>query len=242
MSERYLKEILQKSFNIVCLLGRAPAAEQGCDFYTDDFSFHVEEKYGRTPGEICSSTFYNNRPQEFYSFYRDNILRRRGEPDEVNFTLKRMEDDGRLKGIITRGFFDLSHRAGCRDVIHLSGNIASTTCPHCGKGFGADYILTHTPLPYCDRCGMLIHPGIALSGEMLDSQVMTKAIERITSAEVLLVLGCSLQSTLGSMAHYFNGEKICLVNRVSDYSDQAADCVCIGDIGKILRTAYPPRE
>lgn len=242
MSIQYLRQILEGSRNIVCLLGRAPAAEQGCDFYREEFSFDIEEKYGRSPDEICSSTFYHNRPMAFYRFYREDILGRRGEPDECNFALKRMEDDGRLRGIITRGFFDLSRRAGCRDVIHLYGNIDRNFCPHCGKIFSADYILSHTPLPMCDACGTLIHPGIALSGEMLDSRLMTQAIERISTAGVLLVMGCSLQSRLGSLARYFNGDRIALVNRVSNYSDQAADCVCIGDIENIMREAYPPHD
>ncbi len=242
MSIQYLRKILEESRNIVCLLGRAPAAEQGCDLYREDFSYDVEEKYGRSPGEICSTTFYHNRPMAFYRFYREEILNRRGEPDECNYSLKRMEDDGRLRGIVTRGFFDLSRRAGCRDVIQLYGNVDRNFCPHCGKVFPADYIMTHTPLPMCDSCGTLIHPGIALSGEMLDSRLMTQAIEKISSAETLLVTGCSLQSTLGSMARYFNGDRIALVNSVSNYSDQAADCVCIGDIEKIMREAYPPHD
>ena len=241
MSIQYLQRILGSSRNIICLLGRAPAAEQGCDIYREDFSFDVEKKYGRSPDEICSTTFYHNRPMAFYRFYREEILNRRGEPDECNFALKRLEDDGRLQGIITRGFFDLSRRAGCHNVTHLYGNINRNFCPHCGKTFPADYVLTHTPLPMCDACGTLIHPGVVLSGEMLDSQLMTQAIEKVSAAGVLLVIGCSLQSRLGSLARYFNGDKLCLVNQASNYSDEAADCVCIGDIEKIMREAYPPR-
>jgi NAD-dependent deacetylase len=94
----------------------------------------------------------------------------------------------------------------------------------------------------CDDCGTLIHPGIALSGEMLDSRLMTMAIEQITSADILLILGADLQSRLGSMAKYFNGDKICLVNSYPHYSDQAADCVCIGNISKIMHEAYPAEK
>jgi NAD-dependent deacetylase len=239
MSISYLKEILTNGNNIVCLLGKATAAEQGCDLYREDFSYDVEARYGRSPSEIVSSTFYNNRPEVFYEFYREDILKRSGEPDDLNYSLRQMEIDGKLKGIVTRSFFDLSGRAGCQNVVSLYGNIEKNSCPHCNKEFSSEYILANKPLPKCDDCGTLIHPGIALSGEMLDSQVMTRAIEQITAADILLVLGTDLQSRLGSMAKYFNGDRICLVNSYSHYSDQAADCVCIGNISAIMHEAYP---
>ena len=239
MSVNYLKSILNQAGNVVCLLGRAPAAEQGCDLYREDFSYDVEIRYGRSPSEIVNSTFYNNRPETFYEFYREDILKHRGEPDEINYSLRRMEDDGKLSGIVTRGYFNLSRRAGCRNVVSLYGNIDSNFCPHCRKQFGVDYILEHRPLPYCDSCGTMIHPGIVLSGELLDSRNVNRAVELISAAEVLLVLGTDLHTRLGSMAKYFSGDKICLVNRYSHYSDQAADCVCIGDVEEIMHEAYP---
>lgn len=242
MSIAYLKTILNEGSNIVCLLGRGPAAKQGCDVYREDFIYDVETRYGRSPGEIVNSTFYNNRPEIFYEFYRDEILKRRGEPDEINFALKRMEDDGRLIGIVTRGFFNLSKRAGCHNIVHLYGNIDRNTCPHCGKVFDANYILEHKPLPLCDECGTLIHPGIALSGELLDSRVSNRAAEMISSADILLVIGADLQTPLGSLTKFFNGDRLCLVNNAPHYSDEAADCVCIGDMEQIMREAYPPRE
>lgn len=239
MSTEFLSKILQRNSNIVCLLGRGPAAEQGCDFYREDFIYDIENKYGRSPGEIVNSTFYNNRPEIFYRFYREEILKRRGEPDEVNYSLKQMEDDGKLRGIVTRGFFDLSRRAGCHNIIHLYGDIDHNFCPHCHEKFDADYILRNKPIPMCDKCGQMIHPGIALSGEMLDSQVMTRAIELISSADVLLVIGAELDSTLGSMAKYFNGDWLCLVNRTPHYSDETADCICIGNVADIMHAVYP---
>ena len=68
---------------------------------------------------------------------------------------------------------------------------------------------------------------------------MNRAIELISSADILLVVGTDLQSRLGSMAKYFTGDRICLINTTDHYSDEAADCVCIGNIAKIMHEAYP---
>ena len=209
-------------------------------FYHSDFIYDIEQKYGLSQDEIFSTTFYHNRPVRFFEFYRDEILKKRGEPGPVNYVLKKMEDDGRLNAIVTRGFFNASTRAGCKNVIHLYGQIDENKCPHCGKVFSAEYILEHKPLPKCDACGTLIHPGVVLAGEMLDSAVMTHAAEVISCADVLLVIGCNLSSRLGAMARYFNGQKIALVNNEPHYTDRKADCVCIGDsIEEIMLEAYP---
>lgn len=235
MSIDLLKTILKESNNIVCLLGRAPASEQGCDFYRDDFIFDIEDRYGCAPEEIWTGPYVQNRPAAFYSFYRDEVLKKRGEPDEVNFFLKRLEDERKLSGIVTRGFFGLSSRAGCRNVIPLYGTIDENYCPHCGTIYPASYIMEHQPIPYCEKCQTMIHPGVRMVGEMLDPVRMTKAIELISSADVLLVIGCTLQSSLGALAKYFSGEKVCLINKTEHYSDSAADCVVIGEFSEIIR-------
>ena len=239
MSIAYLRSILESGTNIVCLLGRAQAVSNGVEYYTEEFSFEVEARYGRSPEEIVSTTFYNNRPEVFYQFYRDAFLRHPGEPDVVNRTLKQMEDDGKLSGIVTRSHFGLCERAGCHNVIPLYGDIEHNRCPRCGRIYPASYVLEHTPIPLCETCGIMLHPGIALQGEMLDNRRMNQAVELISSAEILLIIGTDMNSHLGALAKYFSGDRVCLINDRDHYSDQAADCICIGNIEKILEAAYP---
>ena len=239
MSVAYLKQILTGSRDIVCLLGRAPAIAGGCDFYREDYAYEIETKYGRSPGEIFSSSFFINRPKAFYECYREEVLKRRGGPDACNYALKRMEEDGRLLGIITRGFFNHSRMVGCKNVIQLYGNIDANTCPHCGKVYDADYILEHTPLPCCENCGSLIQRGIALQGEILDNLQITRAADLIARARVLLVLGTSLHSTLGELVKYFKGSFLAVVNSVEEFADHKADCFCAGNVAEIMGEAYP---
>ena len=243
MSIRYLKEILREGKHIVCLLGREAAAQNGGVFYQRDFSYDIESKYGMSPDEIFSTTYFHNRPQEFFRFYREEVLMKRAEPTGVHSVLKRMQDDGKLSAIITRGFFNASQKAGCTNVIHLYGTVDDNRCPHCGEKYSAEYILEHRPIPKCEKCGTMIHPGVILAGEMLDSSVVTNAAEAISCADTLLVVGCNLASRLGSLARYCNGNKIALVNTIEHYTDRRADCVCIGpSLEDILTGAYPEAE
>ena len=63
MSVEYLKKILTENSGIVCLLGRAQAIAGGCDFYREDYAYEIETKYGRSPGEIFSSSFFQKQAQ-----------------------------------------------------------------------------------------------------------------------------------------------------------------------------------
>lgn len=103
MSVAYLKTILEESKNVVCLLGRSLASNYGCDFYNDMYGDEIELKYGYSLEEIFSSVYFNNRPASFYEFYREELLKKRGAPTECDYALRRMEEDGKLLGIVTSG-------------------------------------------------------------------------------------------------------------------------------------------
>ncbi|MCQ2510334.1 MAG: hypothetical protein MJ116_07710 [Lachnospiraceae bacterium] len=238
MSVEYLRSIIQNSDRIAVLLGRNPAMHSGCEFYKEEFDYDVEEKYGRSSEEIFSSNFYHNRPKEFYDFYREEILKKQGELDEANRLIKRLQDAGKLEGVVTRGFFNRCRRAGVTKEIQLYGSIDSNRCPRCGKIFDSNYILSTTGIPKCDSCSIPIHPGVVLKGEMVDNYNMTMAAEIVSRADTLLIIGTNMNSPLVSMLRYFSGRKVALVNSEPHFADRKADCVCIGDFDEILTKVF----
>lgn len=239
MSVPYLQNLLQRGNSIVCLLGKAPLAEQNCDFYRETYRNEIRGRYGRTPEEIVSGTFFRHSPEVFYAFYRDEMLLKRGEPDTVHFVLKQMEEDGKLRGIITDGYFGLSGMAGCSNIVSLNGNVDRNRCPKCGKIYDSSYVLQNRPVPLCPKCGRILHPGIALQGELPNTAALAHAKELIMGADLLLLLGTGLNSPLGSLAKYFSGDRVCIVNTEESRYDQTADCICTGNIQEILNEAYP---
>lgn len=45
--------------------------------------------------------------------------------------------------------------------------------------------------------------------EMIDNRLLTKAVDEVSNADVLLMLGCSMRSDLGSMfTKYFKGKRL----------------------------------
>lgn len=234
MSIEYMTRLIKDSSNIVCLLGRAISAQSGCDMYRDSYNYVIEQKYGKPLEEILSAGYYTNRSKDFFEFYRNEILMRRGEPNETHFALRRMEQQGKLRQIITRGIFDLARIAGCTNVTSLHGSIYDNQCPKCGRRYDYTYMMRE-PLPLCENCGSIVNPSILLRGELVDNMKITQAASYVEQAEILLVVGTTMHSHLTeSFLKYFNGSKVILISETASYDDRKADCVCIGSVPDIM--------
>src|SRR5262249_33078010 len=53
--------------------------------------------------------------------------------------------------------------------------------------------LEHAPVPACPRCGDVLKPGVVLFGEILPASTLELAIELARAAELVLVVGSSLE-------------------------------------------------
>ncbi len=115
-SLEYVKKVLADAERVVCLVGRGTTFQTGCQLYDGDFEYEIESRYGLSVEEIFSESYYNNRTREFFEFYREEVLKHCGEPNAVYQTLARMEQDGKLIGIISRSIFGLCERAGFKTL------------------------------------------------------------------------------------------------------------------------------
>ena len=41
-------------------------------------AYDIESRYGYSPEELFSAAFYNTRPSQFYEFYKNEVLSKRG--------------------------------------------------------------------------------------------------------------------------------------------------------------------
>ena len=69
-----LQEMIDKSNNIVFFGGAGVSTESGIkDFRSVDGLYN--EKYDYPPEMILSHTFFMNKTEEFYKFYRDKMIK-----------------------------------------------------------------------------------------------------------------------------------------------------------------------
>jgi NAD-dependent deacetylase len=232
----YLSSVIDKSQYLVCLMGVKVSSEYGCTNYRDENdAYEIEAKYGYSPEEMFCSSFYNTRVDQFYQFYKADMIRELGTVNEDMGVLKRMEDSGKLKAIVTRDIFSLARRVGCRNVYELHGSVFDNKCPHCGRKYPVEYIQNSKGVPRCESCGTVIRPGVTMVGEMVDNALISKAAAEVKQADTLLVLGCNLKSALtDTFLRYFEGRELVLIHEKEHYADKKADLVIYGKPMDIL--------
>lgn len=239
MREKNMLNILRDSSYTVVLSGTGLMAESGYPLLRDGAeSYEIEEQYGYSFEEIFSSTFYSARKDLFFRFYKEILLKAvETPPGDGFYALKALQDHGLINSIITRRIAGLEDRAGCRNVINMKGTVYQNVCPSCGKHYPVEYMKSAKGVPLCEDCLVAIRPQVCLFGEMIDNSVMTRAAEEVARADVLIVLGASLTSSLCSqMIQYYTGSNLILVSDQEHYSDERADIIVRGRCDEFLKS------
>ena len=227
-------KIINESNNIVFFGGAGVSTESGIpDFRSKDGLYNQKYKY--PPEEILSHTFFMNNTGEFYKFYRDKMNSLKYEPNITHLKLAKLEKIGKLKAIITQNIDGLHQKAGSRVVYELHGSVLRNYCMKCKKAYSADYIFSNENIPICE-CGGLIKPDVVLYGEMLNDDIVSKSIEAIKNAEVLIIGGTSLTVyPANSLIYYFKGKKLILINKDFTQMDNMADLVINDSLGNVFK-------
>ena len=233
---KILRKALDESKYTVVLGGPGVLEESGYFVQKDpEKAYEVEKKYGVSVEYIYSSAYFNTRPDQFYDFYKNEIIKTDLEPNETEKALAAMEAAGKLQCVVTSNVYDLSGRAGVKNVINLHGTIYQNICPHCHTEYSIDYIRKAPKVPLCEKCNSVVRPMISLFGEMVDSQVMTRTTEEVEKADVLLLLGTTLESLVfKNYIRYFTGKTIAIIHKEPHYTDTKADIVIYGMPKEIL--------
>ena len=237
MTEREtLKQWLSESENIVFFGGAGVSTESKIpDFRSTDGLYN--QQYAYPPETILSHTFYMGRPEEFYRFYRNKMLFPDAEPNRAHKALAKLEQEGRLRAVITQNIDGLHQKAGSREVLELHGSVLRNYCTKCGKFYGLEAVLESDGVPRC-TCGGVIKPDVVLYEEGLDQHTLQKAVYYISNADVLIIGGTSLTVyPAAGLIDYYGGKKLVLINKSVTPMDSRADLVISGPIGEILGDA-----
>lgn len=170
--------------NLVVLTGAGISAESGIATFRDADGLWE----GHDVMEVASPAGWNKNPALVLDFYN----KRRAQLDQVepnlaHHCLAGLERDYKVS-IITQNVDDLHERAGSSDIIHLHGELRKMRS-----------VLNHKildckkPIKLGDLCkdGGQLRPHIVWFGEEVPA--MDLAIEKVSQAHVLLIVGTSMQ-------------------------------------------------
>lgn len=199
--------------------GAGVSTESGVpDFRSKDGLYNQHdvrfEKY--KPEYLLSHSCLVNEPKVYYEFHRQKMDTRSIEANNAHKYLAKLEELGKLQGIITQNIDGLHQKAASKNVFEIHGSALRNYCPRCKKSYKEDYIFkAKEPIPYCE-CGGIIRPDITLYEESLPEAAVDKAVRCISKAEMLIIGGTSLTVyPAASFIDYFNGKYLVIINRDS---------------------------
>lgn len=197
-------------------------------------------KYGCSPEEVVSHTFYVEHPEEFYEFYDTRMVVRNVRPNITHRVLAKMEEQGKLLGVVTQNIDGLHQLAGSKRVFELHGSIRRYICRSCHEVYDLDYVtdarhrLANSHIPYCP-CGGMLKPDVVLYEEPLDNDVIEGAVSIIEQADMLIVGGTSLVVyPAAGLINYFSGKHLVLLNRDTTPYDNRAELVIHDSLGQVF--------
>lgn len=194
------------------------------------------------PMAVASIFGFRANPQAFYDWVyplAETILK--AKPNAAHLALAQLERAGILNGIITQNIDMLHQRAGSQAVYELHGHFREATCTHCFRTYDGvtvlEQFLHNRAIPRCDACNSVLKPNVILFGEQLPIQVLRRAQEVAKQADLMLVIGSSLEVAPASEIPLLarrQGAKIVIVNLECTPLDRDADVVLHEDAAYLV--------
>ena len=238
-----LKKIIDGSSKIVFFGGAGVSTESHIpDFRSADGLYNAKTKYGLSPEEMISHSYFMRNMDNFFEYYKNNMIFPDAKPNKAHIALAKLEEEGKLLGVVTQNIDGLHQVAGSKKVYELHGSVRKNRCMDCGRSFDLDYVMDPAhcdgSVPKCDKCGGVIKPVVVLYEEALDDEIVSGAVRAISEADTMIVGGTSLVVyPAAGLINYFRGKPLVLINKDSTPYDSQADLVIHDSIGKVLGEA-----
>lgn len=239
MCVKKVAEMIKECGNIVFFGGAGVSTESGVkDYRSKDGLYNTVKEYGVSPEEILSHSFFFEKPEVFYDFYRKYFIVD-AKPNDAHKVLAELERMGKLRAVITQNIDGLHQMAGSKNVIELHGTAGSFSCYDCGREAEAEEVIgviKNGGVPICKYCSGRVKPKVVLYGESLYDGVAESAVNFVSRADMLIVGGTSLAVyPAASFVRYFGGKYIVIINKTETGYDNSADLIVRENIGEFLR-------
>ena len=229
-----LQRMIDESNYIVFFGGAGVSTDSGIRDFRGKNGMY-KEKYQNFPpeyllGERC---FYNDT-ELFFDNYIKNMNCLDKKPNVTHLYLKKLEDAGKLKAIITQNIDGLHQKAGSQNVYELHGTIMENYCIKCNKKYDAKYVFESVKIPKCS-CGGIIKPNVVLYGQMLPEEAYNKSVYHISKADLLIVAGTSLiVHPACDLVEMYKGKNLVIINDSETPYDYKANLVIRSSLKKIF--------
>ena len=238
----YLKKLIENAKRVVAFTGAGISTESGIpDFRSTSGLYLTGEFEGYNPETILTRKMMRTNPGLVLKFYKERLLRMVDkEPNRAHLALKKLEDMGKLRGIITQNIDNLHRKAGSQGVLELHGNGTRFFCSiSCGKTYTYDEFVERIEKeekPMCDCQMAPIRPDVVLFDEWLNDDVFDRAYWEAKNCDVIMAIGSSLlvQPAAGLVDEIPQDAKLVIINKDKTPYDAKADLVIHESCGEVL--------
>lgn len=151
--------------------------------------------------------------KDFYAMRLEGL--RNCRPHEGHEVLAKWEKAGYCHLIATQNVDGFHQQAGSERVTELHGNIHNVRCQSCSKGYDEEALIEGTQCV----CGGKLRPGVVLFGEFLPEAAWQQSFQAIQKADVVIVIGTSLQvSPVNQLPSLTHGKKVYINFEVEGFS------------------------
>lgn len=230
-----LAKWIEASNNIVFLGGAGVSTESNIPDFRSSSGIYSKDYKEIAPERILSHSFFVSHTDDFFRFYREEMIYPDAKPNAAHTALALLERAGKLKAVITQNIDGLHQMAGSSKVLELHGSVYQNRCMDCHRSYNLSYILSSKSVPLCESCSGIVKPVVTLYEEALNMDIFEEAIAYIANADVLIVGGTSLTVyPAASLTRYYQGDKLVLINRDSTSYDRNAALIIREPIGATL--------
>lgn len=141
------------------------------------------------------------------------------------------EKKGYVHAVATQNVDGFHQMAGSRTVYELHGSLRTFRCHDCGRPAEESEFVEGRP---CASCGGRLRPDVVLFGELLPSDAWEAALGAVERAELVLVIGTSLQVYPVSQLPSMTKGKTALIN-LEPTEEVPFDITVYGKAGEVLK-------
>lgn len=239
-----LKELIKESKYIIAFTGAGISTEEpSCipDFRSSTGIYTTGQFKGYSPETILTRKMLRVNPNLVLQYYKERLMRMVDkEPNRAHFALKKLEDVGKLKWIITQNIDNLHRKAGSKNILELHGNGTHFRCNiECGLTYTYEEFLSmleKEEKPMC-KCGFsFVRPDVVLFDEWLNDETFDKSYFECKKCDLMLSIGSSLvvQPACRLVDEIPIEVKLVIINKDKTPYDGKADLVIRESCGEVL--------
>ncbi|MQM78020.1 NAD-dependent protein deacylase [Lentilactobacillus buchneri] len=189
MIDSKLQAEFDNAKRIVFLTGAGVSTASGIPDYRSKNGLYTNDKSDKPAEYYLSTDCLRDEPKVFWEYEKSNMYYPDAKPNVIHerqaeFTQKRNAV------VVTQNIDSLYRKANTQNLVEFHGNLYKVYCQKCHKTVNyKDYLKSM----YHENCGGILRPDIVLYGEGLDPIAISKSVEAVSQADLIVIVGTSMR-------------------------------------------------